>query len=248
MDVNYDDRAQLVPTTVALDADDDVDLSTRGLSDARMHNTLTLLQSQATRVRSLYMFKNRLRQVPTSLSCFHNLTILWLGNNNVTNITHLQHCSRLTTLDLTNNKLRLIPDSIGTSLSKLTKLWLAHNTLITLPRNISNLCSLHTMYLNNNALRALPTTLTALTNLHTINLMNNPQLAEHLQRETTMDRDSTQILLRNVCDDFVGHDRCRSAALLWITWVNVFPNEIKRLVGEFVMSTRNDAAWSKSIE
>jgi GTPase SAR1 family protein len=75
-------------------------------------------------------------------------------------------------LNLTDNRLSTLPESIST-LTNLNVLNLNNNRLSTLPESISTLTNLNVLDLENNQLTTLPESISTLTNLNTLNLSYN---------------------------------------------------------------------------
>lgn len=84
----------------------------------------------------------------------------------------IQLKQHLRTLDLSNNKLKLIPQIIG-QFSQLKHLSLNDNRLIEINQAIGLLANLVTLNLNNNSLRSLPDSISNLTNLRSVSLSSN---------------------------------------------------------------------------
>ena len=80
--------------------------------------------------------------------------------------------TNLKTLNVLNNQLTELPDSIG-NLTNLEKLWLINNKLTELPESIVNLTNLEQLYLKNNELTELPQWIGNLTNLEELSLRYN---------------------------------------------------------------------------
>jgi leucine-rich repeat protein SHOC2 len=76
-------------------------------------------------------------------------------------------------LDLSNNQLTDLPESINSNLGYLTELILSNNQLTDLLKSISNLSNLTLLNLDNNKLTSLPKSISNLSNLTLLNLDNN---------------------------------------------------------------------------
>ena len=83
-------------------------------------------------------------------------------------------------LDLSVNKLKAIPDSIG-SFSNLKHVNLSDNKLHSIPESIGNLTKLETLHVCNNLLSSLPITLSKLNHLRILSLSGNALTSFPLQ-------------------------------------------------------------------
>ena len=109
-------------------------------------------------------------------------TTVKLSNNEAVNdgtineiLDGLTVLPNLQRLDLSNNRLTALPESLG-NLSNLKYLFLRHNALTALPSSLGNLSELQYLHLNDNALTALPEepfSVGNLPNLQYLNLSNN---------------------------------------------------------------------------
>jgi hypothetical protein len=78
----------------------------------------------------------------------------------------------VTTLDLWENDIAVVPDAIG-ALTNLKYLNLIRNKIVTLPASIGRLAALEKLYLTSNILTAVPASIGSLTALTTLSLNNN---------------------------------------------------------------------------
>lgn len=124
-------------------------------------------------IRTLYLFNNRIPEIPSSISNLVNLRVLDMGHNCISfihdNISLLPH---LDTLNLTDNKLSSIP-SILFRIPSLQTLQLSSNNLSFLPSEISLLTNLTSLELRYNQLTKLPDSLSTMTSLTNLNFFNN---------------------------------------------------------------------------
>ena len=85
-------------------------------------------------------------------------------------------------LDLRENQIELIPESIGLNVS-LKVLWLSNNKIKNIPGSIGSLKLLEVLDLENNYIQEIPETLSELKSLYYLNVRNNPieQLPESIK-------------------------------------------------------------------
>lgn len=102
-----------------------------------------------------------------------DLTKLLLSSNQLTHLSDdIRLLPGLTTLDLHDNQLNMLPCAIG-ELQDLQQLRLSHNQLTSLPVELCSLRSLRTLTLQQNLLESLPQELGQLENLTELDLSNN---------------------------------------------------------------------------
>jgi Leucine-rich repeat (LRR) protein len=82
--------------------------------------------------------------------------------------------SKLEGLDLSRNKIDILPDFIGEVMVNLTELNLNHNALQSIPDNIENLTNMVKLNLSHNMLTGIPNCIKYLPNLKSIDLSYNP--------------------------------------------------------------------------
>ena len=109
----------------------------------------------------------------TLIGSLTQLTTLNLSNNNLTTLPEsIGNLTQLTELYLDNNQLTTLPESFG-NLTQLTKLDLDNNQLTTLPESIGNITELTSLYLEYNNLTTLPESIGNITQLNQLDLSNN---------------------------------------------------------------------------
>lgn len=128
---------------------------------------------EAKGVEELSLDGNKLRELPTALLDFTQLTALSLENNAIRslppgffNLTALQR------LHLGSNQLQSVPSTIGTFPS-LRRLFLENNGLTSLPPEIGALSSLVWLSLDNNRLACIPPEIRGCKNLEYLSLESN---------------------------------------------------------------------------
>lgn len=116
--------------------------------------------------------------MPTNLSGFGKLDYLQLENNQLQTLPNsIDKLVNLSFLQLSQNQLQQLPQSIG-SLGTLEYLNIDENKLDSLPSNIVNLKNLRTLFCGKNPVKKLPLEFQKLTNLEFLSLSNNPNLVE----------------------------------------------------------------------
>ena len=126
-----------------------------------------------------------------------HITGLKLAKDDLSYLSELVDLPQLTTLDLSDNQLAALPESV-TRLQNLTTLDLNRNQLTALPESFGDLQNLTKLTLSFNQLTALPESVTHLQNLTTLGLGYNqlaalPESVTHLQNLTTLDLDYNQL-------------------------------------------------------
>ncbi|XP_053984135.1 protein flightless-1 [Hylaeus volcanicus] len=159
------------------------------------------------KLEHLSLVKNKLERLYgelTELCCLRTLNI---RRNNIKSSgipAELFHLEELTTLDLSRNNLKEVPEGLERARS-LLNLNLSHNHIETIPNTLFiHLTDLLFLDLSNNKLETLPPQTRRLANLQTLNLNHNPlghfQLRQlpSLMNLTTLQMRDTQRTLNNI--------------------------------------------------
>lgn len=127
----------------------------------------------ATNIRVLKLYGNRFDSLPTNISEFKNLEKLYVGKNNLKYLpSSIGELKKLKVLSLTANKLDSLPEEIG-ELESLEQLWLWQNNLKTLPGSIGQLKNLKNLYVHYNWLDSIPESIGGCEALEFVNLNRN---------------------------------------------------------------------------
>ncbi|VDK39500.1 unnamed protein product [Taenia asiatica] len=104
----------------------------------------------------LTLHKNHLSAIP-SLRAFPRLKDTSLGDNRIEsfNLEHLQGLHELSTLELSRNRISIVPDGIPKTLPALTRLDLSSNEIKSIPTELGFMESLNVLALSGNPLRSL---------------------------------------------------------------------------------------------
>jgi internalin A len=138
-------------------------------------------QAKAENWTALDLRSRGLTEIPPEIFQFSNLQVLYLGDNQITEIpdillSHSQSknatLSNLYILDLRNNQIKEIPDVIAT-FSNLKDLNLVNNQIKEIPNAIAALSNLQFLNLSNNQIKEIPDAIATLSNLQSLNLSNN---------------------------------------------------------------------------
>ena len=121
----------------------------------------------------LQSWLNQLNYLPESVCNLSNLDTLNVSWNQLSSLPENIGLSKLTCLDLRNNEMITLPESIC-NLSGLTTLDLGYNKIVSLPDDIGNLTRLEKLHLSGNQLTHLPKSIEKLTSLTYIDISGNP--------------------------------------------------------------------------
>ena len=160
----------------------------------------------------LNLSSNNIQVLPETLSSLSNLLILDLSNNEIERMptsTFLED-SKLTTLNLSHNKLKGLPNSIC-MLKKLWHLNVSHNCIRCLPRHIHQLRCLRTLKAAHNNLLFLPVSILQLQLLSSIDIFNNDFSSFHnsaVYKKVKNNICKEQILsLQHLCGQVVKNEK-----------------------------------------
>lgn len=124
-------------------------------------------------MKTLFLFSNRIPEIPSTISQLSNLRVLDMSHNILSviheNISLLPH---LDTLNFSDNKLSAIPSTIF-RIPTLQTLQLNSNSISTIPSEISLLTNLTSLELKYNKLTTIPSSIATLTSLTNLNFFNN---------------------------------------------------------------------------
>jgi Leucine-rich repeat (LRR) protein len=159
---------------------------------------LLIIKGKSKKIKAVLLTNQGLEKYPRELWQFSNLRELWLSDNQfqIIDKASFSKMKKLTSLNLSNNKLVVVPESIG-ALKKLEMLSFGHNKLTSLPAAIGNLKKLRHLYIDNNRLVALPKEIGNLKSLEMLVMDNNPTLTK-LPKEFAKLKKLTNLRLHNV--------------------------------------------------
>ncbi|XP_012056811.1 PREDICTED: leucine-rich repeat-containing protein 28 [Atta cephalotes] len=139
-------------------------------------NKLTTLPPWITElfnVTNLYMYGNRIEQLPVELGGMNQLTVLDLSANRLDLIsTCIGNLSNLKSLFLNDNFIERLPVELS-QLNNLEILSVSGNQIVALPEWTGSLPRLRELYVDNNQLRELPNRLTIAPELTMISVCSN---------------------------------------------------------------------------
>ena len=158
---------------------------------------LLIIKGKSKKIKAVLLTNQGLEKYPRELWQFSNLRELWLSDNQfqIIDKASFSKMKKLTSLNLSSNKLVMVPESIG-ALKKLEMLSFKGNKLTSLPAAIGNLKKLKHLYLENNPLTALPPEIGKLKSLEML-LMDNTALTT-LPKEFAKLKKLKNLRLRNV--------------------------------------------------
>ncbi|XP_068116372.1 malignant fibrous histiocytoma-amplified sequence 1-like [Hyperolius riggenbachi] len=126
-----------------------------------------------TQIQILNLDRNKLRSVP-QICCLRELLTLIISKNELTDFpAEVQYLVHLERLELNQNKIHTIPDSIFSNLKNLKYLKLNNNRLSELPMDISSCFQLYYLNLAHNQFTEIPESILKLTSLKEFYVDNN---------------------------------------------------------------------------
>jgi len=140
------------------------------------NNKLNELPSDFDRFKKLkiaFFSDNLFTELPEVLGKCPNLTMIGFKSNLIQNVSEQSLPKQLQWLILTNNKIEILPNSIG-NCEKLQKVALAGNKIKELPRSMANCKNLELLRISANELKELPLWLIELPRLTWLAFSGNP--------------------------------------------------------------------------
>ncbi|WP_299457950.1 leucine-rich repeat domain-containing protein [uncultured Microscilla sp.] len=180
---------------------------------------------QTPNITNLNLSDNQIERIPAWIATLKNLQVLYLNNNQITNIDKLCALPHLEVLQLNNNQISRIPESIR-GLTNLKRLYINNNLLVEVPTALGELTQLNQLLLAKNQLIDLPDTIGKLINLTSLNLFDNrlEQLPDTIGNLTQL----TYLQLGFNCLVRLPHTlECLQA----LTHLEVFSNQLHTLPG-----------------
>ena len=182
-DNSYLCRFTFVPTKISgyftLERDSGLDKMTKfshiDLSGRSLVTIPIVLYKKASEIISLNLSRNLALDVPKDFiqSCVHLREIKYTGNEAWQLPASLSLASRLTVLDISNNRLEQLDHAHLDDLQNLVSIKLSNNKLTTLPAHFSKLRHLRSLNLSSNYLKNFPEFLCELTSLVDLDISFN---------------------------------------------------------------------------
>ena len=125
------------------------------------------------RLLKLDLRNNKIKTISTHIKALMNLTVLKLDFNQLTTlIPEVGNLKLLEELTVEGNRLHEVPSSIGSNLDQLQTLNLADNSIKSLPESIGLLgkCSLKSLFLHGNNFTSFPSSFVHLSNIEELSL------------------------------------------------------------------------------
>ena len=203
-------------------------------------DTLPKRFKNLTRLERIDLSNNRFTHIPPSINHLTSLKQLNFSSNQIRNIPKWingtdkpqevyfsDQIDSLEILNLNNNLLNRIPESIG-NLSSLKKLDLGHNSLFKIPPTIGNLEHLEFLSVEHNQLNSIPNSIGELNSLKELNLNNNrltslPNTIQNLVNLETLSLENNNL---NLIPSSIGR-------LEKLRKVNLLGNSLKMLPESF---------------
>jgi len=187
-------------------------------------NNLTLDKARPSkRLENLFIHKNKINEVPSSIAGFRNLRKLVFSYNTITAVSpKIARLQKLEYLSFYQNKLTVIPKGVY-ELQKLKTIDLYFNQLDSVEGKIGNLKNLEVLYLSNNQLRNLPFSLGQLTSLRELYLHHNK--LSTLPNLTAL----TNLRVLRVNENFLFDFPDELIALTYLENLDLSGNELRQL-------------------
>ena len=151
--------------------------------------------TQLTQLKIIFASNNQFKQLPEVLGRCPSLEMIGFKANKVVNIPEFSLPKKLRWLTLTDNRITLLPDTIGNCI-QLEKLLLAGNQLTTLPNSIERLTNLQLLRISANRFNAFPEQVMSLPKLAWFAFAGNPFSQSELASATIPEVASTSFKLK----------------------------------------------------
>jgi Leucine-rich repeat (LRR) protein/serine/threonine protein phosphatase PrpC len=165
------------------------------LSGNRLRELPDAVVGELTYLQEVLLAHNHLERLPATLEHCTQLEVLSARGNRIQRLPNVSALVRLRYLDLSDNRLVKLPDTLGTltnlehlnlsfnrlerlpdalgTLQDLNALLLAHNRLVKLPKSVGKLCEVQVLHASHNRLSDLPENLTQMRRLRELYLADN---------------------------------------------------------------------------
>lgn len=130
------------------------------------------------KLKVLDLSRNELKTIPEALTKLPQLVTVNLSFNQLNSVPDFIQTTKLSTLNLSNNRLTVFPGICNNSLVNLSELQLSNNALEEIPSTISLLTALKNFDVSHNKIKSIPAELVECGKLKEINFKDNP-ISDH---------------------------------------------------------------------
>ncbi|XP_055942289.1 leucine-rich repeat-containing protein 40-like [Argiope bruennichi] len=151
-------------------------------------------------LKHLDLSKNKLKSLPSLMEMLHHLEQLYIQHNNITELPILTNCKSLKEIHAGFNSIKTLSTEFLEAISNIKLLDLRDNKISEIPDTICSLQALERLDISNNALSSLPFTLGTLPHLKFLSIDGNPM---RTIRRDIIQRGTVQLLrwLRSRIED-----------------------------------------------